>query len=85
MHFGVLNVQRDIDIALFSTRIVYHVTTIPAIILDRDKIRTWTEDWLAEYDTDPETVAERIRTASLTGLSGYVPMTDEEMQAAGIG
>ncbi len=55
------------------------------LLLMKDKIRTWTEDWLAEYDVDPETVAERIRTASLTGLSGYVPMTDEEKQAAGIG
>ena len=55
------------------------------LLLMKDKIRTWTEDWLAEYDADPETVAERIRTAPLTGLSGYVPMTDEEKQAAGIG
>ena len=64
---------------------LYEGFTYSDLLLLKEKVRTWTTDWLAEYDVDPETVSEYMRTASLDGLSKYVPMTEEEKQAAGIG
>ena len=63
---------------------MYEDVNYPDLLIFKEAVRKWADEWLTDYAEDPDTVAGLIASYPLTGVKPYFGMSEWEKAAAGI-